>query len=129
MPRYGLSQRIALTDDNATVANREVIAIFDFVDPVFIKNGVIHYCVTNMPGAFPKTATFALTDATLPYVLELAEKGIKAFENPELLKGLNICMGKVTNRAVAKVHSLSHTSPSDILMNDIIGPSMEYLKS
>ena len=75
-------------------------------DPVYIEEGIVHYCVSNMPGAFPRSSTLALTSATLPYVLELAQKGEKAFHNKELLKGLNIYQGKVTNRKVAQAHDL-----------------------
>lgn len=84
-------------------------------DPVFIKEGIIHYCVTNMPGAFPRTSTLALTSATLPYVLELAAKGLGAFHNRDLLNGLNICQGKVTNNKVAEAHGLHYTNKTSVL--------------
>lgn len=72
-------------------------------DPVFEKYGVLHYSVANMPGAVPKTSTYALTNATLPYMLMLANKGIKAcLDNEALLKGLNVINGKVTYPAVAE---------------------------
>jgi len=73
-------------------------------NPVFIEEGVIHYCVANMPGAYPKTATVALTNATLPYVLKLANDGIiNAIKNDSSLAlGVNVCNGTVTNQAVAK---------------------------
>ncbi len=86
-----------------------------FSNPTYVEEGVIHYCVTNMPGAFPRTSTFALTNATLPYALELANKGIKAFENEELLKGLNIYKGKVTNKRVAEAHNLPSSDPRELL--------------
>lgn len=64
---------------------------------------MVHYCVSNMPGAVPHTSTQALTNATLPYVQQLAAKGLAAcFENPGLLHGLNIMQGKVVNQAVAE---------------------------
>jgi len=75
-------------------------------DPVYIDAGVIHYCVTNMPGIFPRTATFALTYQTLPYALALAHNGLQAFEDEALKRGLNIHKGKITNRKVAEVHGL-----------------------
>ena len=65
-----------------------------------------------MPGAFPRSSTLALTSATLPYVLELSQKGEKAFQNKELLKGLNIYHGKVTNRKVAEAHGIDFKDPS-----------------
>lgn len=75
-------------------------------DPVFTEEGVLHYCVANMPGAYPKTATIALTNATLPYFLKLANEGsINAIKNDKSLAlGVNIFNGKVTNRAVAEAH-------------------------
>lgn len=85
-------------------------------DPVYTKHGVVHYCVTNMPGAYPRTSTFALTAATLPYVLELANKGIipalKA--NQGLFKGLNIYKGKVTHKGVAEAFDLPYTNPKTL---------------
>jgi alanine dehydrogenase len=72
-------------------------------DPVFIKHDVIHYCVTNMPGAYPRTATQALTERTLPYAVRLAEDGTAALEADNgFLKGVNTCAGKITCRAVAE---------------------------
>lgn len=73
-------------------------------NPVFEKHGVIHYCVTNMPGAYPKTSTIALTSATLPYVTRLAEKGIDALkEDPLFAKGLNTYQGHITCKPVAEI--------------------------
>ena len=71
-------------------------------DPTYEVDGIIHYCVTNMPGAVPVTSTFALTNATLPYVLALADRGLDALrEDPGLRAGLNVADGKVTHPAVA----------------------------
>jgi alanine dehydrogenase len=84
-------------------------------NPVYVEEGVIHYCVTNMPGVFPRTSTFALTSTTISYALELADKGTKAFENSELLKGLNIYKGKITNKGVAEAHNLPYTDPKQLL--------------
>ena len=71
-------------------------------NPTFVENGVVHYCVTNMPGAVPLTATNALNQATLPYILELANKGIdKALaENKHLMNGLNIQAGEIIHPAI-----------------------------
>ncbi len=71
-------------------------------EPTFVKDGVVHYCVTNMPGAVPLTATHALNKATLPFVLHLANKGIdQALKDDEhLLNGLNIKNGEVVHPAV-----------------------------
>ncbi|MFT5883908.1 MAG: alanine dehydrogenase [Arcticibacterium sp.] len=73
-------------------------------DPVFIIDDIVHYCVANMPGAVPYTSTLALTNATLPYVIQLANKGwVKATkENAELKKGLNIVNGEIVHNGVAE---------------------------
>ncbi|HEY0940094.1 MAG TPA: alanine dehydrogenase [Steroidobacter sp.] len=73
-------------------------------DPTFAVDGVVHYCVTNMPGAVPRTSTFALTNATLPYVKQLADLGVeKALTaDPHLAAGLNVHAGAITHEAVAR---------------------------
>ena len=73
-------------------------------NPVFIEQGVIHYCVKNMPGVVPRTSTPALTKITLPYILEICSKGVKRaiLENPVLLKGIHIYQGKITNQKLAE---------------------------
>jgi len=78
--------------------------------PVYIEEGVVHYCVTNMPGAVAGTSTYALTNVTLPYALEIANKGYKraAKENKALAKGLNIVKGKLTCRAVAEAFDIEY---------------------
>ncbi|NTV53851.1 MAG: alanine dehydrogenase [Syntrophaceae bacterium] len=78
-------------------------------DPVFEADGIIHYCVANMPGAYPRTSTLALTNATLPYVKLLADKGIeKAIEDSaEIRSSLNTYRGKITNEALKKVMGIS----------------------
>jgi alanine dehydrogenase len=80
-------------------------------DPTYVEEGVIHYCVTNMPGAVARTSTFALNNATLPFVLALAGKGWKRAlaENPHLRNGLNIHAGAVTHEAVAQALGLPFT--------------------
>jgi alanine dehydrogenase len=77
-------------------------------DPVFTVDGVIHYCVGNMPGAVAKTSTLALTNATLPYAVEIANKGWeKAMnENIEIKKGANVIRGAVTFKGVADAFGL-----------------------
>jgi alanine dehydrogenase len=72
-------------------------------DPVYVKHGVVHYCVTNMPGAYPRTSTLALTDATLPYVRRLADQGLAALqEDPGFAKGLNVHGGRIPCLPVAR---------------------------
>jgi alanine dehydrogenase len=73
-------------------------------EPTYVVDGVVHYCVTNMPGAVPRTSTFALTNATLPYVKALADHGIEAAltMDPYLAKGLNVYAGGIAHEAVAR---------------------------
>ena len=82
-------------------------------DPVYVKNNVLHYSVGNMPGAVPYTSTIALTNATLGYALQIANKGYKkAFaDNSSLLKGLNTFEGSVTYKAVADVYGYHFMEP------------------
>jgi len=82
-------------------------------NPVFIVEGIVHYCVANMPGAVPRTSTYALNNATLPFVLALADKGWKAAlqRDPHLRSGLNICQGRVTHREVAQTLGLTCSDP------------------
>ena len=79
--------------------------------PTYVTHGVVHYCVGNMPGAVPHTSTYALTNATLPYVLALAHKGFAGAirDDPVLAKGVNVHEGRVTNQPVAEAHGLEHT--------------------
>jgi len=86
-------------------------------DPVFEVDGVVHYCVANMPGAYPQTSTFALTNVTLPYVLKIANKGYKDAlrEDPALARGLNVINGRLTCRQVAEVHNLPFFSIEEAL--------------
>ena len=83
-------------------------------DPTFTSEGVVHYCVANMPGAVPRTATLALNNATLPYVLRLADEGPVAAMRADtgLQDGLSVCRGRVTEPAVAESLGLPYTAPS-----------------
>ncbi len=85
--------------------------------PTFVECGVVHYCVANMPGAVPRTSTFALNNATLPYVVALADKGVKRAlaDDPGLANGLNIHAGHVTCAAVADALGLAHVPPLEAL--------------
>ena len=82
-------------------------------DPTYVEEGVIHYCVTNMPGAVARTSTFALNNATLPFVLALANKGWRKAlsDDPHLRAGLNIEGGRITHKAVAEALGLDYTAP------------------
>src|SRR5947208_15946319 len=77
-------------------------------NPTYVVDGVIHYAVANMPGGVPRTSTLALTNATLPYAMQLANKGWKKAlrDNPALLKGLNMAEGKVTYPGVAEAFGM-----------------------
>ncbi|HEX5894152.1 MAG TPA: alanine dehydrogenase [Solirubrobacterales bacterium] len=86
-------------------------------DPVFEVDGITHYCVANMPGAVPITATYALTNATLPYVLALADHGVAgaARRDPGLRLGVNVAAGRVTHPAVAEGVGIEHTPVEEVL--------------
>ncbi|MDY6834058.1 MAG: alanine dehydrogenase [Chloroflexota bacterium] len=86
-------------------------------DPIYEVDGIIHYCVGNMPGAMPVTSTIALTNATLPYAIEIADKGYERaiLENPAIRKGANIVLGKVTYANVADAFDLPYTPIEDVL--------------
>jgi alanine dehydrogenase len=91
-------------------------------DPTYVEDGVVHYCVTNMPGAVARTSTFALTNATLPFVLALAGKGWRQamLDDPHLAEGLNIDDGRVTHLAVAQALGLRHTPLRDVLVPGVV---------
>ncbi|WP_270938549.1 alanine dehydrogenase [Falsiroseomonas oryzae] len=79
-------------------------------EPTYVEEGVVHYCVTNMPGAVARTSAVALNNATLPFTLQIAEKGLAraCAENPHLARGLNVHAGRVTHPAVAEALGLDH---------------------
>lgn len=86
-------------------------------DPIHVKHGVLHYSVSNMPGAVPRTSTIGLTNTTVPYALQIANKGYKkaALENEALAKGFNLLDGKVTNQGVASSLDYDYTPLLDLL--------------
>jgi alanine dehydrogenase len=86
--------------------------------PTYVEEGVVHYCVANMPGAVPRTSAFALNNATLPFVLALAEKGYRKalLDDPHFLNGLNICKGHITHEAVANDLGYRYTDPKEALV-------------
>lgn len=88
-------------------------------NPVYTKHEVIHYSVANMPGAVARTSTFALTNATLPYIEDIADKGYKKamLEDHSLAKGLNVYQGEIVCKAVAEAFSKEHRELNDILKN------------
>jgi alanine dehydrogenase len=86
-------------------------------DPVYVVDGVTHYCVANMPGAVPRTSTFALNNATLPFVLAIATKGWKRAltDDPHLKNGLNVAAGRVTHKAVAEALGYKYAAPEAVM--------------
>jgi alanine dehydrogenase len=85
--------------------------------PVFVEERIVHYCVTNIPGAVPVTSTHGLTNATLPFALEIATRGLSRAlkENPALARGVNVMHGKVTYRSIAQALNLPYTSLHSVL--------------
>jgi len=86
-------------------------------NPIYTVEGIVHYCVANMPGAVPKTSTIALTNATLPYAAAIADKGWKRAmrESHEIKLGANVVKGHVTFKAVAEAFGLDHVSIDTLL--------------
>lgn len=87
-------------------------------DPIFTVDGVIHYCVTNMPGAVPRTSTFALSNVTLPYGLALADRGLigATLHDPALAKGVNVYNGQITHAGVAEALGLPYVELQSALL-------------
>ncbi|MGV0035976.1 MAG: alanine dehydrogenase [Candidatus Azotimanducaceae bacterium WSBS_2022_MAG_OTU7] len=86
-------------------------------DPAYIVDGVVHYCVANMPGAVARTSAAALSNATLPFVLQLADQGADAAmkADPHLLHGLNVYRGKVANLQVSEAHGMVYSAPESLI--------------
>ncbi len=86
-------------------------------NPTYVEEGVVHYCVANMPGGVARTSTFALTNATLPFALALADKGYRKalLDDPHLREGLNVHLGKLTYKAVAEALNLEYQSAQEAL--------------
>jgi len=86
-------------------------------EPTYVEENVVHYCVTNMPGAVPRTSTFALNNATLPFVLSLVTKGTKLalLSDGHLLNGLNVHQGMITYEAVARDLGYEYIAATDAL--------------
>jgi alanine dehydrogenase len=86
-------------------------------DPTYVVHDVVHYCVGNMPGAVPHTSTYALTNATMPYVVALADKGLEGAvrDDPALAKGVNVLKGAVVYEPVAEAHGLDYVPLDDLL--------------
>jgi alanine dehydrogenase len=93
-------------------------------EPIFLLDGIIHYCVANMPGAVPRTSSFALGNATLPFGLALADRALEALrEDPHLRAGLNTYCGELTNNPVAQSLGLPFRSPEAVLGGKVLSPA------
>ena len=92
-------------------------------EPTYIVDEVVHYCVANMPGGVARTSTFALNNATLPYIVALADKGYKEalLSDKHLLNGLNVYYGQITNQSVAESRDLAFITPEAALQGEFIG--------
>jgi alanine dehydrogenase len=90
-------------------------------EPTYITYGVVHYCVTNMPGAVPRTSTIGLSNATLPYGLALADFGLEGaiLRDPELARGVNVINGKVTHPGVAEALGMDYTPLAEATLGDV----------
>lgn len=86
-------------------------------EPTYVVDGIVHYCVSNMPGGVPRTSTFALNNATLPFVLALANYGYKnaLLQDPHLMNGLNVSHGKITHKAVADALKQDYTPANSVI--------------
>ena len=95
----------------------ETSRVTTHADPTYVAHDVVHYCVGNMPGAVPRTSTYALTNATLPYVVRLAGEGVRRFAaaDPGFAAGINVIDGTVTNAGVAEAHGLEHADVDRVL--------------
>jgi len=86
-------------------------------DPTYVEEGVVHYCVANIPGAVARTSTLALTSVTLPYLVEIADNGVEgaAQRDPTLAKGLSTLRGNLVSEPVAQAHDLSFETVEELL--------------
>jgi len=113
MKRGAVIVDVAIDQGGSTETSRPTT----HAEPTYVVDDVVHYCVANMPGAVPRTSTYALNNATLPFVLELADKGWRAAlnANRHLKAGLNVAAGKVTYQEVARDLNLSYTPADSVL--------------
>jgi alanine dehydrogenase len=86
-------------------------------EPTYVEEGVVHYCVANIPGAVARTSTLALTSVTLPYTVRIADHGVEGAvaQDPVLAKGLSTMGGELVSEPVAEAHGLSYTDPQKLL--------------
>ncbi len=117
MPKGSVIIDISI-DQGGSVETIDRVTTHD--DPVYTKFGVVHYSVANMPGAVPRTSTFALTNATITYAERIATKGVKRalLDDPSLLLGLNVAKGKVTYKAIADAFGYAYYDPYTVLTQE-----------
>ena len=86
-------------------------------DPTYVEEGIVHYCVANIPGAVARTSTLALTSVTLPYLVRIANEGVEgaAKGDPAMTKGLSTLGGELVSEPVAEAHDIPWTSPEKVL--------------
>jgi alanine dehydrogenase len=113
MPKHSVIVDVAIDQGGCIETSRPT----SHSEPTYLMHDVLHYCVTNMPGAFARTSTFALTNATLPYALEIANKGYQEaiINNPAIARGLNILDGKITYKPIADAFHIKHYFISELL--------------
>jgi alanine dehydrogenase len=113
MPRGSVIVDIAIDQGGSAETSRPTT----HASPTYVEEGVVHYCVTNMPGAVARTSTFALNNATLPFILALADKGTgrALADDPHLCRGLNVHAGHITHRGVADATGHPFVDPSEAL--------------
>jgi alanine dehydrogenase len=113
MPRGAVIVDIAIDQGGCAETSRPTT----HAAPTYVEEGVVHYCVTNMPGAVARTSTFALNNATLPFILALANKGARRAltDDAHLRAGLNVHRGRVTHAAVAEATGLTFTEATAAL--------------
>ena len=115
-PKLVTKEHIAKIDQGGCI---ETSTPTTHAEPTYIVDDVVHYCVANMPGAVPRTSTFALNNATLPYIIQLANKGYQQalLDDKHLLNGLNVINGQVTVKEVAENLGFEYTDPAVALLN------------
>ena len=114
MPKRSVIVDVAIDQGGCIETSR----VTSLSDPTYLLHDVLHYCVPNIPGAFPRTSTFALTNITLPYALEIANKGYREviISNPAIAKGFNTFEGKITYKPVAEAFDYKYYPIKELLI-------------
>jgi alanine dehydrogenase len=106
-----------ITAEHVRAMKRGAVLVDISIDPTYVVDGVVHYCVGNMPGAVPHTSTYALTNVTLPYAVQIASAGLEeaVAADPPLAKGINVYRGELTYQQVAEAHGLDWRPLSEVI--------------